>query len=53
MYEHEYEAMYGLENFYWWYVARRKLAEELLARARVSGAGIEHTRRLDLRRSQA
>jgi len=30
MYEHEYEAMYGLENFYWWYVARRKLAEELL-----------------------
>src|SRR2546422_10655779 len=31
MYEHEYEAMYGLENFYWWYVARRKLAEELLA----------------------
>jgi len=30
MYEHEYEAMFGLENFYWWYVARRKLTEELL-----------------------
>ena len=32
MYEHEYEAMYQLEGSYWWYVARRSLAEELLSR---------------------
>jgi len=31
MYEPEYEAMYRLENSYWWYVARRALAAELLA----------------------
>ena len=31
MYEHEYEAMYGLEDFYWWFVARRALIEELIA----------------------
>lgn len=30
MYEHEYDAMYRLEKSYWWYVARRELAEELL-----------------------
>jgi ubiquinone/menaquinone biosynthesis C-methylase UbiE len=30
MHEHEYEAMYGLENSYWWFVARRTLAQELL-----------------------
>ena len=30
MYEHEYEAMYRLENSYWWYLARRTLAVELL-----------------------
>src|SRR5215470_13404290 len=30
MYEHEYEAMYQLENSYWWFVARRDLAVELL-----------------------
>jgi len=30
MYEHEYEAMYRLESIYWWYVARRDLAMELL-----------------------
>lgn len=30
MYEQEYEAMYGLESSYWWYVARRVLAVELL-----------------------
>jgi SAM-dependent methyltransferase len=30
MYEREYEAMYGLENTYWWYVARRALAVEIL-----------------------
>ena len=31
MHEHEYEAMFGLEDFYWWFVARRVLAEELIA----------------------
>jgi len=30
MYEYEYEAMYRLEDFYWWYIARRSLAVELL-----------------------
>src|ERR1051326_3398988 len=30
MYEEEYEAMYRLENSYWWYVARRALAADLL-----------------------
>jgi ubiquinone/menaquinone biosynthesis C-methylase UbiE len=30
MYEHEYEAMYRLESIYWWYVARRALALQLL-----------------------
>jgi ubiquinone/menaquinone biosynthesis C-methylase UbiE len=30
MYEHEYDAMYRLEGSYWWYVARRALAVELL-----------------------
>src|SRR5437588_2176310 len=32
MYEHEYEAMYGLEDFYWWFVARRVLIEELISK---------------------
>ena len=32
MYEHEYEAMYGLEDIYWWFVARRQLAVEIVAR---------------------
>jgi SAM-dependent methyltransferase len=30
MYEHEYDAMYRLESSYWWYVARRTLALEML-----------------------
>jgi len=30
MYEHEYDAMYRLETSYWWYVARRSLAVEVL-----------------------
>ena len=30
MYEHEYDAMYELETSYWWYVARRALAVDLL-----------------------
>lgn len=30
MYDHEYEAMYGLEDFYWWFVARRSLVEEIV-----------------------
>ncbi len=32
MYEHEYEAMYGLEDVYWWFVARRQLAVDILER---------------------
>ncbi len=31
MYEHEYEAMYSLEDFYWWFVARRALIEEIVS----------------------
>jgi ubiquinone/menaquinone biosynthesis C-methylase UbiE len=30
MYEREYEAMFDLEDVYWWFVARRQLAEEIL-----------------------
>src|SRR5437764_983425 len=30
MYEQEYDAMYRLEESYWWYVARRQLAEKIL-----------------------
>ncbi len=30
MYEYEYDAMYRFEDSYWWYVARRALAIELL-----------------------
>lgn len=32
MYEHEYEAMYGLEDIYWWFVARRQLAVDVITR---------------------
>lgn len=32
MYEHEYEAMYRLEDVYWWFIARRQLAVDVLAR---------------------
>ena len=32
MYDHEYDAMYRLESTYWWYVARRALAVDLLRR---------------------
>src|SRR5215472_11969583 len=38
MYEHEYGAMYELESSYWWYVARRDLAVELL-REEIHGRG--------------
>jgi SAM-dependent methyltransferase len=31
MYEHEYDDMYRLETSYWWYVARRALAVDLLS----------------------
>ena len=30
MYDHEYEAMYDLEDEYWWFVARRKLVQEIV-----------------------
>lgn len=32
MYEHEYEAMYRLEDVYWWFIARRQLAVDVLTR---------------------
>ena len=32
MYEHEYEAMFGLEDIYWWFVARRHLAVDIVTR---------------------
>src|SRR5262245_24812214 len=32
MHEQEYEAMFGLEDVYWWFVARRRLAVEILGR---------------------
>ena len=32
MYEHEYGAMYRLEDVYWWFIARRQLAVEVLTR---------------------
>jgi ubiquinone/menaquinone biosynthesis C-methylase UbiE len=32
MYDQEYESMYRLENTYWWHVARRALAVDLLAK---------------------
>ena len=45
MYEHEYEAMHDLEDFYWWFIARRVLAEELLA-GELNGR--KHARILDI-----
>jgi SAM-dependent methyltransferase len=32
MYEHEYEAMFRLEDVYWWFIARRQLAVDVVAR---------------------
>lgn len=32
MHEHEYEAMFGLEDVYWWFIARRQLAVDILRR---------------------
>jgi len=32
MYEHEYEAMFGLEDIYWWFIARRQLAIDIIRR---------------------
>jgi ubiquinone/menaquinone biosynthesis C-methylase UbiE len=32
MHDREYEAMYSLEDFYWWFVARRALIEETVSR---------------------
>jgi ubiquinone/menaquinone biosynthesis C-methylase UbiE len=31
MYEREYERMYDLETFYWWFIARRKLIRDVVA----------------------
>src|SRR5262245_34809087 len=40
MHEHEYEAMYGLEDVYWWFVARRQLAVEILGRESAGRADV-------------
>ena len=45
MYEHEYEAMYSLEDVYWWFIARRQLAVEVLTR---EVAGRDAARILDV-----
>lgn len=45
MYDYEYEAMYSLEDFYWWFVARRSLTVELL-RDQISG--LDSVRILDI-----
>ena len=31
MYDREYQQMYDLETFYWWFIARRKLIREIVA----------------------
>ncbi|ABF42128.1 Methyltransferase type 11 [Candidatus Koribacter versatilis Ellin345] len=31
MYEHEYQQMYDVESFYWWFIARRKLIREVVS----------------------
>ncbi len=31
MYEHEYQQMYDIESFYWWFIARRKLIREVVS----------------------
>lgn len=40
MYEHEYDTMYHFEDTYWWYVARRALAVELLQEEIRGGQGV-------------
>jgi ubiquinone/menaquinone biosynthesis C-methylase UbiE len=40
MYEHEYEAMYDLEDVYWWFIARRKLVQEIVGEETSGRAGV-------------
>ncbi len=47
MYEHEYETMYDLEDVYWWYIARRQLAVEIVERE-LRSKNIESARILDV-----
>jgi ubiquinone/menaquinone biosynthesis C-methylase UbiE len=47
MYEQEYEDMYRLEGSYWWFIARRALAEELLI-AEIDGRNSDPVRILDV-----
>lgn len=37
MYQQEYEEMYKLEDFYWWFVGRRRLVSEILRNEPASG----------------
>jgi len=37
MYQHEYEEMYRLEDFYWWFVGRRRLVCEILRNESADG----------------
>ncbi len=37
MYEQEYEEMYKLEDFYWWFVGRRTLVSEILRKEAQNG----------------
>src|SRR5438477_3991017 len=37
MYEQEYEEMYKLEDFYWWFVGRRRLVCDILHEEAASG----------------
>lgn len=37
MYDHEYEEMFKLEDFYWWFVGRRRLVSEVLRQEAQTG----------------
>lgn len=48
MHTAEYEAMFRLEDFYWWYVARRRLMEDLVVRESQAPEGGRERRILDV-----
>jgi ubiquinone/menaquinone biosynthesis C-methylase UbiE len=41
MYQQEYEEMYRLEDFYWWFVGRRRLVSEILRNESASGRSLK------------
>lgn len=47
MYEHEYEAMFDLEDVYWWFIARRQLAVEVVGHD-LKARGVTDARILDV-----